>query len=195
MMKLCERIRLRQKIRVMGIDDSPFSHEQGQSVLVSGIICANTKFEGMIRTYIQKDGTDATEKLISMITQSKFYRQVQVVLLDGITLGGFNIVNLAALSKAINLPCIAVMRRAPNLEAIAKALSNLEDGEHRFSLIQQAGPVQKYRHFFFQHHNCSSEEAGAILEYLTDTGHVPEALRMAHLINSAIVLGQSNKRA
>jgi len=30
---------------------------------------------------------------------------------------------------------------------------------------------------------------------LTDTGHVPEALRLAHLIGSAIMTGQSSNRA
>jgi endonuclease V-like protein UPF0215 family len=33
------------------------------------------------------------------------------------------------------------------------------------------------------------------LKRLTDRGNVPEALRLAHLIGSAVVMGESSKRA
>ncbi|OAD24097.1 hypothetical protein THIOM_000050 [Candidatus Thiomargarita nelsonii] len=36
---------------------------------------------------------------------------------------------------------------------------------------------------------------GKILQRLTLTGHVPEALRIAHLIGSAVMTGESGKRA
>ena len=44
-------------------------------------------------------------------------------------------------------------------------------------------------------HRGDAHTAGQVLTRLTDTGHVPEALRLAHLIGSAIMTGQSSNRA
>ena len=193
-MQILERIQKKQTIRVMGIDDSPFSKKQGQPVLVSGIVCSNTKFEGMVRTYIQKDGMDATEKLIEMITNSKFHRQLHAVLLDGVTMGGFNVVNTSFLAEQIQKPCISIMRKRANDEDIYRALQSFSDREERMRIIRSAGTIHKHDNIYFQCHQCAIEDAKALITYVTETGYIPEPLRIAHLVNSAFVLGQSNKR-
>ena len=194
-MKLKERIRLNQTLRILGIDDAPFSKRTVEPVLVSGILCSNTRFQGMLRTYIHKDGMEATQALITMISQSKYLAQIHAVLLDGMTLGGFNVVDVPLLAATLQKPCISVMRRSPNLEAIQEALQNLSHPEQRWRLFQESGPVHSRTPFFFQCYQCDPDTAGALLKYVTLQGHVPEPLRMAHLINSAMILGQSNNKA
>ena len=178
----------------MGIDDSPFSKEQMQPVLVSGVICSRTKFEGMVRTYIQKDGMDATAKLIAMIVNSKFHRQIHAVLLDGVTMGGFNVIDVPHLAEQIQKPCISIMRKRANEEDIYHALQSFPDRDERMHIIRSAGTIYKHDNIYFQSHRCDAKTAKALITYTTETGYIPEPLRMAHLINSAIVLGQSNKR-
>ena len=182
-------------LRVIGFDDAPFEKTRGSDVNVSGIVCSNTRFEGMLWTSLPKDGLNATDVLINTLKNSKFYDQTHVVLTDGIAFGGFNLIDLPILSEQLNRPCIAVMRKQPDFTAIDKALKNFEDYEIRKEKIQRAGEVFTHQQFYFQVKGCQPEIAGLALERLTDQGHVPEALRLAHLIGSAIKTGQSSQRA
>ncbi|GAB2190527.1 DUF99 family protein [Sessilibacter sp. MAH1] len=184
-----------KQLRVVGFDDAPFQKTRGSVVNLSGIICSNTRFEGMLWGELEKDGTNATEVLIDLLINSKFYSQLHLVLTDGIAFGGFNIIDLPKLSTALNLPCIAVMRKMPNLTAINDALKNFDDYTSRYELVLKAGEIYQHDAFYFQCAGCSSDTAARALIKLTDTGNVPEALRLAHLIGSAVKTGQSGKRA
>lgn len=195
MRSLDELLRLNKAIRVMGFDDAPFQSDRGAIVHVAGVICANTRFEGMLWSDITKDGTDATGVIINSLSNSKFYRQVNVVLVDGIALGGFNIIDLPRLAEELERPCIAVMRKSPDLTAVDAALRNFSDYTVRKKLLEKAGTVYTSGYFCYQAKGCHAETAARVLEQLTDRGHVPEALRLAHLIGSAIVNGESSNRA
>lgn len=195
MNKLHRKIELNKKIRVMGVDDSPFNKNRDSRVNISGIICSDTRFEGMLWDEVSRDGVDATEVIASMLCESKFYDQVDVVLLDGIAVGGFNVILLPELNERIGKPCIAVMRKYPDLNSIDKALDRFQDGEKRKKDIQQAGVIHQIDGFVFQVNGCDEKLAAKVLRQVTDTGHVPEALRLAHLIGSAIKTGVSSNRA
>ncbi|MCX4028506.1 DUF99 family protein [Endozoicomonas sp. SM1973] len=195
-MKTLEQlISLNKHIRVIGFDDAPFQKHQQDQVNISGIICNNTRFEGMLWQTITQDGFDSTEVLIDCIKASKFYSQINVVLLDGIAFGGFNIIDLPRLACDLERPCIAVMRKQPDLVAIKQALQNLSNWEARWQLIQNAGVIHSVAPFYFQVQGTTPDTAAQTLAKLTDQGHVPEALRIAHLIGSAIKTGESSRRA
>jgi len=117
------------------------------------------------------------------------------VLLDGIAFGGLNVVDLPTLAGRLARPCIAVMRRQPDLEAVAHAVRKLPRADARLELLRRAGPIHERGHFVFQVQGLEAAEAGDALERLTDTGHVPEVLRLAHLIGSAVQGGESSHRA
>ena len=189
------QLELGKRIRALGIDDAPFDRERGGSVNVCGVICAKTRFEGMLWGEMTKDGWDATEKLTSLVGESKFFDQLHVILIDGLTLGGFNIVDLPRLHKALELPCIAVMRRMPDWQAIDQALGYFDDGAERKAILQKAGTVHDAENQCFQLAGCEVATAKKVLGQLTDTGFVPEPLRLAHLIGSAVKKGESGRRA
>lgn len=193
--RLDELILKDKQIRVIGFDDAPFSKERGSSVNISGVVCSNTRFEGMLWGEVQKDGLDSTEKVIDLVAHSKFYEQLHLILFDGIAFGGFNILDIGRISNKLNLPCIAVMRKIPDLRAIDEALRNFTDYDKRRSLIDQAGAIYEIGGNVFQTAHINPGVASKVLSRLTDTGKVPEALRLAHLIGSAIKTGESSKRA
>lgn len=195
MKSLDELLRLNRQIRVIGFDDAPFQNERGSPVKVSSIVCSNTRFEGMLWGEASKDGDDATETLSRLLKTSKFYEQVNVVLTDGIALGGFNIIDLPLLAEQLQKPCIAVMRKPPDLEAIDRALQNFSDYRQRRETLLKAGEIHSRGVFHYQSCGCTADTAARVLQQLTDTGNVPEALRLAHLIGSAVMTGQSSKRA
>ena len=194
-MELAELIRLKRKIRAIGFDDAPFVRHQPEKVPIAGIVCAQTRFEGMVWGEIQPDGWDATEVICQLLTNSKFLPQLHLVLLDGIGFGGFNLVDLPILAAKLQLPCVAVMRKLPNLTKMTEALSRLPDREKRLQLLRKAGKIYHYPPFYFQVCGENPEIIARALAHLTDRGKVPEALRLAHLIGAAVINGESSSQA
>jgi uncharacterized protein len=184
-----------RKLRVIGFDDAPFNKLRGSVVRLSGVVCNGTRFEGMVWGSVRRDGWGANQALYKLLEGGKFLPQVHLVLIDGIAFGGFNVVDLASLSKRLDRPCVAVMRREPDLEGIERAIRRLPNPEKRLSLIKQAGPIHVRPPFVFQVQGAGPDDVAEALAQLTDTGHVPEALRLAHLIGSAVMGGVSSQRA
>ncbi|MBU2711680.1 endonuclease dU [Zooshikella harenae] len=195
MRSLEDLLRLNKTIRVVGFDDAPFQKERGCPVNISGIVCAKTRFEGMLWGEATKDGLDSTQVLTKMLTNSKFYPQTHVVLTDGIAIGGFNIIDLPLLSKSLQRPCIAIMRKLPDLERIDKALQVFSDYQLRKKILQRAGKIYAHDKLYFQVAGCSSMTATKVIDKLIDQGNIPEVLRIAHLIGAAVKTGQSSSRA
>lgn len=195
MRPIAELLRLNKKLRVIGFDDAPFDRARGSVVNVSGIVCAQTRFEGMLYGETVKDGDDATQLLVDMLCNSKFASQINLILTDGIAFGGFNIIDLPQLAQQTGIPCIAVMRKQPDMAAIDNALVKFDDYAKRKATLLKAGEIYQHHPFYFQCQGIEPDIAVKALTQCTDTGHVPEALRLAHLIGSAIKTGQSSSRA
>jgi endonuclease V-like protein UPF0215 family len=182
-------------IRAIGFDDAPFRRGARGLVGVAGVVCAGTRFEGLVWGRIRQDGWNATDVLLRLLTGGKFLPQLHLVLLDGIAMGGLNVVDLARLATGLQRPCLAVMRRLPDLEAVEAAIRRLPRARARLDLLRRAGPIHRGGGFVFQVQGASPEEAAAALARLTDRGAVPEALRLAHLIGAAVRAGESGRRA
>jgi uncharacterized protein len=193
--KLDFLLRHNRQIRVIGFDDAPFIRHTSPPVAVAGVVCSLTRFEGMLWGHIQNDGLDSTEKLSQMLRSSKFRSQLHLVLLDGISMGGLNLIDLPLLARQLQLPCVAVMRKLPKLEKMKAAISLLPHPEKRLQLLERAGEIYVRPPFYFQVCGLSADLTFKVLQRLTDRGNVPEALRLAHLITSAAIDGESGKRA
>ena len=186
---------LGRTIRAIGFDDAPFNKETDATVAVGGVVCAGTRMEGMVWGEATRDGNDATEVIANLLLNSKFAAQVHVVLIDGLAVGGMNLVDLPALAERLQRPCIAVMRRLPNLPAMEAVIARFPDADRRLHLLRAAGPIHTIGPTPFQVAGCTPEIAARVLRVLGDRGVVPEALRLAHLIGGAVKRGQSGKRA
>ncbi|MCX4242877.1 endonuclease dU [Paraliomyxa miuraensis] len=184
-----------RQLRVIGFDDAPFVRRRGARVDLAGVVCRGTRFEGLLWGRTRKDGWQATERVIEMLRGSKYLPQVHLVLLDGIAFGGLNVVDLPRLSEAIERPCVAVMRRLPDLVAMERAIRTLSRPELRLERLRRAGPIHRRGVFVFQVCGMDPDVTHQALLRLTDTGNVPEALRLAHLIASAVRDGESRGRA
>lgn len=188
-------MRLPRFPRVIGFDDAPFARRPGAAVPLVGAVCSGTRFEGLVWGRTRRDGWGATEAVCRMLEGGKFLPQLHLVLLDGIAFGGFNVVDLPALASRLQRPCVAVMRRLPDLDAMERALRRLPRPERRVALIKRAGPIHQLGGFTFQVQGAEPAEVAEALARVTDRGLVPEPLRLAHLIGSAVVTGESSHRA
>ena len=94
--------------------------------------------ECVLRSKVSVDGTDATNICKEMVENTRHRKQLKVAMLDGIALGGFNVVNIQELYSATNLPIITVTRDNPDFEKIEKALrKNFEDWKDRLNLMKK----------------------------------------------------------
>lgn len=182
-------------LRAVGFDDAPFGRRPGSPVRLCGVICAGTRFEGLVVGRVRRDGWDATDAVARLLLGGKFLPQLHLVLLDGIAFGGFNVVDLEGLAARLGRPCAAVMRRPPDLGAVRRALARLPRPGRRLALLERAGPVHSFPPFHFQVRGAEPGPVAEALARLTDRGHVPEALRLAHLVGSALARGESGRRA
>ncbi len=182
-------------IRTVGFDDAPFRRGSRREVGVAGVVCAGTRFEGLVWCRIRQDGWNATDVLLALLSRSKFLPQLHLVLLDGIAMGGFNVIDLPRLAVGLRRPCLAVMRRPPDLAAVEAALRRLPRSGARLEVLRRAGPVHRSGGFVFQVQGADPDVAAAALARVTDRGAVPEALRLAHLVGAAVEKGESGRRA
>jgi len=90
---------------------------------------------------------------------------------------------------------VAVMRKHPDMEAMTRAIERLPSPDRRLELIARAGPIHDRPPFVFQVAGLDPDATHDMLVRSTDTGHVPEALRIAHMIGSAVIDGESRGRA
>jgi uncharacterized protein len=194
-LNLSSLLQLNRTIRVIGFDDAPFVRRRGGRAFIAGIVCALTRFEGMVWGQVRQDGWNSTDTICKLLEGGKFLPQLHVVLIDGIAFGGFNVVDLPKLQERLGLPCVAVMRRNPNLTKVKAALSKLPKPQRRLELLYRAGEIYAYPPFYFQVCGEEPEIIAAVLHRLTDTGNVPEALRLAHLMGTAIIKGESGNSA
>ncbi len=182
-------------VRAIGFDDAPFVRRRGGRVRIAGVVCAGTRFEGLVFGSARQDGWGATDELCRLLIGGKFLPQLHLVLLDGLAFGGFNLVDLEALAARLQRPCVAVMRRPPDLAAVERALRRLPRAERRLSLLRRAGTIHVRPPFAFQVRGAGPDQVAPVLARLTDRGNVPEPLRLAHLVGAAVVRGESGRRA
>jgi len=187
---------IKKEIRILGIDDSPFKKSNDKKVLIVGTIFRGGEFmDGLISTYVDMDGNDSTERIVEMVNRTKHRPQLRVIMLKGISVAGFNVIDINLLSKKTKLPVMVVMKERPNLEKITKALEKIPDGKSKMSLIKKAGKITRIGHLFTQSAGISGNELTEIIKISCTHGKIPEPIRVAHIIASGIVIGESRGRA
>jgi uncharacterized protein len=186
---------LKPEARIIGIDDSMFDKHADKEVLVIGVIFRGGSFlDGVLTTRAEVDGSDATDKLAMMINTSKFKVQLQCIMLDGIAVGGFNIVDVAELHHLTSLPVIVVMRDYPIVEEVVSALRML-GMESKIPLLKKAGEIVKIDSIHIQFIGMGLDKAQELIKLTCTHSHIPEPLRVAHLIGQGITMGESRGRA
>jgi uncharacterized protein len=202
---------------VIGFDDGPFPREHRGDVLLVGVVCSGTRVDGVVSGRVRRDGVDATRRMVDLVRRSQFGGHLQAVLLQGIAVAGFNVVDIHALAKALAIPVLVVVRRAPDMAAVRRALFSADPvvrppvrgAARKWRLIENAGALEelgpsrrsskrtgvKKSSVWIQRAGLDIEQARRILEATTLHGNIPEALRVAHLIAGGITTGKSRGRA
>ncbi len=190
---------IKKEIRVLGIDDSALIRDQ--IMIVGAFFRGGEWLDGVMRSYVTRDGMDSTAAIVEMALSSKHCGQIRVIMLDGVTYGGFNPVDINYIWEKTGIPVIVVMRAYPNFRKIEDALVYLPEPKKRMDIILKAGKITKVQTkpgaqpVYIQHAGIESEHAAKIVKLTATRSNIPEPLRVAHLIATGIVLGESRGKA
>jgi uncharacterized protein len=190
---------MKQQIRLLGIDDSPFSFTEKYTTLIGVVMRGGQYIECVLSDKVTIDGTEATQVCIRMIQKTKHREQLRAGLLDGVCFGGFNVVDIIKVYEQTSLPLMTITRDKPDFPKIKKALQkNFSDWETRWDVIN-SGKLYKiitqHNPIFVKLAGLSLEEAEEIIKISTIRGVIPEPIRVAHLIASGITRGESYGKA
>jgi len=131
-------MKIKPQIRILGIDDGSLC---GEEILLVGVVFRGGFWiDGLLSCWIERDGTDATDKIINMVSTTK-HEDLRVIMTDGITFAGFNTIDIQKIAQKTSLGIIPVMRKMPDFEKIDRALDNFPDKKERWHCIERAGPV------------------------------------------------------
>ena len=192
---------IKRDIRILGVDDAPFIPHTTQPVmLIATVFRAGNWLDGVIRTYIMGDGRNSTHQIISMVNNTRHKDQLGVMMLDGITFGGFNIANIKKIFEVTRIPVIVVMRKYPNLAKIEKALKRFPDWKERWNDVLDAGKIYKIKNenkedVYIQICGINLGDAEKIVRISTTRSAIPEPLRVAHIIAAGVITGESKGNA
>ncbi len=189
----------KREVRIIGWDDAPFKKGDKKVLIFGAIFRGGLFMDGLLSTSIKVDGNDATKKIYDCINNTRHKEQLRIVMLDGIALGGFNVVDIGHLHEETGMAVIAVTRKMPEFEKIRSALENLKDGEKKWALIKNAGrPFStkiNERSIYYQACGINRKDADDVIKLSSTRALIPEPLRAAHLIASGVVRGESYGRA
>jgi endonuclease V-like protein UPF0215 family len=210
-------------VNVIGFDDGPFEREHRGDVVLVGAVCSRTRLDGVVKGVVRRDGADATRRMIALVEASPFRVHVRAAMLLGIAVGGFNVVDIHEMSRALGVPVLVVTRRQPDLDAVRRALFSdvpharprVRGAARKWALIEAAGVVEplgvsrrslrssaplpsglrsQVPRLWVQRAGLTLVEARALVAATTLHGNVPEPLRLAHLIAGGVANGWSRGR-
>jgi hypothetical protein len=187
-------MQFKKEVRIIAWDDQAFDFHQKSVMIVGAIFRGGQFMDGLLSTRIVKDGLDATTKIAESINKSRHYDQLSLVMLDGITFAGFNLVDIQELKKKTKLPVIAVQRDRPDMKNFLLAMKRVSNYDKRRTVVKHAGKIYKYKEIFFQKSGIPTEDCYKIFDLTCMRSKIPEPIRVAHLIASGLS-GESRGRA
>jgi len=125
---------IKDEIGVIGIDDAPFNKNDNEAILIGTYCRGNKIIDGIYFKKIKRDGMDSTEKIIEMV-MGKHKTKINVIFLDGVTFGGFNIANLYEINEKTEIPVVAVIDRDVDEGAANFQAGGLQNDTKHFRVI------------------------------------------------------------
>lgn len=186
-------MRGRRISNVIGFDDAPFERGARGKVALVGTVCSGTRLDIVVRGYVEQDGSDATAVMAELVKEKKLVH-VRGVLMQGITVAGFNIVDINALAEELEMPVMVVMRKRPKMQKFLEALDKVKHADEKRALIEKAGPIEACAGLWVHRAGLTLEEGREVIQRTTLHGAIPEPLRLAHIIAGGTTRGISRGR-
>ena len=171
-------------IRVLGIAES-FKKSSKKSTLASVVMRRDLIIDGMAYGFATLGGDDATNSIVSM-HRSLGRGDINCILLDGLVISMYNIIDGEQVSEETGLPVIAItFEDSKGLEDSIK--HHFEDWKDKLVQYQKLGLRERVtlntgKNLFIRSWRISQRTAVAILNSFTLQGAIPEPIRVAKLL-------------
>jgi len=181
-------------IRGLAIAES-FSQNSKKSVLSGIVMSTDLVIDGFVVGYSTVGGDDATDSILTMY--EKLDRpDVSFLLISGIVISLYNIVDVKRISEKTGMPVIGVTYEESS--GIEDAIKHHfpESYESKLAEYSKLGSREKItlhtsHNLYIRNEGCTALEVKQLLDKMTLQGSVPEPLRIAQLLANTLLKTKS----
>jgi endonuclease V-like protein UPF0215 family len=171
-------------IRVLGIAES-FKKTSACSMLAGIVMRRDLIIDGMVFGNVTIEGNDSTQNILSMYRSLK-RNDINCIMLDGLIISMYNIIDGEELRKNTHVPVIAItFNDSKGLEGTIQHHfpddSNIKLEQYRRLGQRDKILLKTSKHLFVRYWGISLKEASTIANYFTLQGSIPEPIRIAKL--------------
>ena len=176
-------------IRCLAIAES-FRPSDKKSILCGLVMRRDLHIDGFVFGSPTITGDDSTATILKMFDDLKRL-DINCVLISGLILSLYNIVDIKKLYHHLQIPIIGIAYSiSSGIESTLK--HHFSDSQPKIYLYQKLGPREQItlhtsHNIFIRMEGCTKNEAIQILNSLTIQGSRPEPLRIAKLLAHSIV--------
>jgi len=190
---------MKPQSRVLGIDDAPFHFGDESTAVVCAVVRIPQYVEAVMVGEVAVDGIDADDVLLRILRESRYTEGLSLIFIDGVALGGFNVIDIDLLHRELGIPIVTVTRDPPDIPAMVQALQKkFGDWERRAEVVRRK-KLQRistgHKPIYVTSVGISDAELREAIGLSTVRGVLPEPIRIAHIIATAIAKGESHGRA
>jgi len=187
---------IKREIRILGIDDGYFDRNKDKYTIIVGVIMRGpSQIDGVLSNKIEIDGFDINDKIIEMVKRTKHYDQLRIIATNGISFGGFNLIDFEYLYNELKIPIISFVRKKPNINKFIEAIKHTKDYEKRLEIVKKYPEPKSYKTeygtLYFQYYGLEYNDVINIIKLTSIHSRIPEPIRVAHLIAMGITKGYS----
>ena len=177
-------------LRGLAIAES-FRQNSSKSIL-SGVIMRNDfQIDGFTFGHATLEGDDSTQAIIQMYEKLR-RPDINYLLISGLILSMYNIVNLKKLYDFLQLPVIGITYNES--QGIDESIKYHfpKSFEKKLSQYKQIGDRTKLKlhtnyDLFVRLEGCNVTEAQHLLDTITIQGSIPESIRVAQLLSKSLL--------
>ena len=177
-------------IRGLAIAES-FSQDSKKSVLSGIVMSTDLIIDGFVMGHSTVGGDDATDAILDMCKRLD-RPDVSFLLISGVVISLYNIVDLKRISEEAGLPVIGVTYEES--EGIEDAIKHHFADSYKSKLAKYSKLVSREKITLHTSHNlyirkegCTILEAKQLLDKITLQGSVPEPLRIGQLLANTLL--------
>ncbi len=182
---------MKEHIRIAGFDDGPFSFGDERCIFAGVLMRMPGTVEGISLSSVEVDGTDSSLRISEMLEREGWNRLAHAAMVDGASMGGFNLVDTDEIVERTGVPAMTVTHERPDMNSIRDAMKgHFQDWEERFDWLKSRELHEVEVHegkIFISFSGMGLPDAKALVRKAIVHGLTPEPVRLAHMIARAVV--------
>ena len=180
-------------LKVVGIDEGyfppEFKRKRLQTILVA-VLCDWTTPLDVKISRVTVDYDNVNDRVLELL--GKFKVKSDLIILDGVTYAGFNVIDPKTLNEELGIPIITVFKHNLNMDRIRTALyKHFNDWRYRFTVIWNVYSNSRiihtpWRPLRISVYGIDENRAIDLIIRLQKVSPIPEPLRLADVIASGL---------